>query len=83
VPVQIACKTGAISIAYSFRIHEGISSGHADLPGFNTCKFFTIPCVVNSMLAMLGYVRPASPSGEVQRHSLAEFNKVQSLISVA
>ena len=52
-----------LSIAYSFRIHVGISSGPTDLPGFNSCKIFTIPYVVNSMLAMLGYL--AKPIGGV------------------
>ena len=33
-----------------------ILSGPTALPGFNSCNNFSIPCVVNSILAMIGYL---------------------------
>lgn len=55
---------------YSFNIHVGMLSGPADFPGFNSCNNFTIPCVVKSILAILGYLGKLGKSFRVSHYNM-------------
>ena len=52
---NITCNTGATCSAQVLRIHVGISSGPAALPGLRFCSIRTMPPMSNVMMGMEGY----------------------------
>ena len=52
--VNITCNTWATRSAQALRIHEGISSGPAALPGVRFCSIGIMPPMSNVMLDIEG-----------------------------
>ena len=53
--VNIICRIGAICFAHVIKIHVGILSGPAALPGLRFFRRDSMPLVLNMMLGMAGY----------------------------
>ena len=52
--VNITCNTGAICSAHIFKIHVGILSGPAALPGLRFIRRDLMPLISNVVLDMTG-----------------------------